>query len=72
MALRVTEDELRELLVTRLEVDDHLRSLVMDRRDAASIRTTAVQKGMKTLFQDGRAKVFLGETTMDEVLRVAP
>jgi hypothetical protein len=29
MALRVTEEELRELLVTRLEVDDHLRSLVM-------------------------------------------
>jgi type II secretory ATPase GspE/PulE/Tfp pilus assembly ATPase PilB-like protein len=43
----------------------------MDRRDVVSIRTTAVQKGMKTLFQDGLAKVFLGETTMDEVLRVA-
>ncbi len=53
------------------EIDDHIRSLIMDRRDAASIRGTAIQKGMKTLFQDGLAKVFLGETTMDEVLRVA-
>ena len=43
----------------------------LDSRDAAAIRGTAVQKGMKTLFQDGLAKVFLGETTIDEVLRVA-
>jgi type II secretory ATPase GspE/PulE/Tfp pilus assembly ATPase PilB-like protein len=43
----------------------------LDPRDAAAIRGTAVQKGMKTLFQDGLAKVFLGETTIDEVLRVA-
>jgi type II secretory ATPase GspE/PulE/Tfp pilus assembly ATPase PilB-like protein len=43
----------------------------LDPRDAAAIRGAAVQKGMKTLFQDGLAKVFLGETTIDEVLRVA-
>jgi type II secretory ATPase GspE/PulE/Tfp pilus assembly ATPase PilB-like protein len=59
MALRVTEDELRELLVRRLEV--------IDTAEFEKART----KGMKTVFQDGLAKVFLGETTVDEVFRVA-
>jgi type II secretory ATPase GspE/PulE/Tfp pilus assembly ATPase PilB-like protein len=43
----------------------------MERRDASTIRAAAILKGMKTVFQDGLAKVFLGETTLDEVFRVA-
>jgi type II secretory ATPase GspE/PulE/Tfp pilus assembly ATPase PilB-like protein len=45
--------------------------MLRDRADAVAIRTAAVARGMKTMFQDGPAKALLGETTMDEVLRVA-
>jgi len=54
-----------------LEVSDEIRGLIRERADSAVIRDAAVRSGMKTLFQDGLAKVFLGETTLEEVLRVA-
>ena len=53
------------------EVDERGRAMIMDRRDGASFRQTAIATGMKTMAQDGLAKVLLGETTIDEVLRVA-
>ncbi len=53
------------------EVDDQIRTMIMERRGASSIRAAAIGKGMKTMLQDGLAKVFLGETTMEEGLRVA-
>jgi type II secretory ATPase GspE/PulE/Tfp pilus assembly ATPase PilB-like protein len=53
------------------ETDDSIRGLVMERRDASTIRAAAIRTGMKTMFQDGLAKVFLGETTVEEVFRVA-
>jgi type IV pilus assembly protein PilB len=53
------------------EIDEQVRGMIMERRDAASIRAAAVSRGMKTMFQDGLAKVFLGETTLEEVFRVA-
>jgi general secretion pathway protein E len=54
-----------------LEINDCIRAMIMERKDAPSIRAAAVKSGMKTLFQDGLAKVFLGETSMEEVSRVA-
>jgi type II secretory ATPase GspE/PulE/Tfp pilus assembly ATPase PilB-like protein len=53
------------------EIGDGVRRMIMERRDAASIRRAAIAAGMKTIFQDGLAKVVLGETTLDEVFRVA-
>ncbi len=53
-----------------LRVDDEIRSLVMQRSDAAALRRLAVQKGMETLRDDGAAKVVDGTTTVAEVLRV--
>ena len=53
-----------------LEIDDELRRVVMERRDAASVRRLARAASMKTMFQDPLAKAILGETTIDEVLRV--
>ncbi len=53
------------------EIDDRVRPMIVERRDAAAIRQAAVAAGMKTMFQDGLAKVFLGETTLEEVFRVA-
>jgi len=53
------------------EIDDRIRSMIMERRDATRIRAEAIAGGMKTMFQDGLAKALLGETTLEEVFRVA-
>ncbi|MEE8492665.1 MAG: GspE/PulE family protein [Nitrospirales bacterium] len=53
------------------EVSETIRDQIMERRPASMIRATAIEAGMKTMFQDGLAKAFLGETTVDEVYRVA-
>lgn len=53
------------------QINDAIRAMIMQRSDAASIRAAAISGGMKTLFQDGLAKVFIGETSLEEVLRVA-
>jgi type II secretory ATPase GspE/PulE/Tfp pilus assembly ATPase PilB-like protein len=42
----------------------------MERQSAGHVRATALERGMRTMFQDGLAKVLLGETTL-EVIRVA-
>jgi len=57
---------IHELLV----LDDAVRALVMQRSDAAAVRRHATSHGMATLRDDGAAKVALGETTVEEVLRV--
>jgi type II secretory ATPase GspE/PulE/Tfp pilus assembly ATPase PilB-like protein len=53
------------------EVDDQIRGMIMERQDTSAIRAEAIARGMKTMFQDGLAKVFFGETTLKEVFRVA-
>ena len=52
-------------------IDDRIREMIMGAADGAAIRAAAIAGGMKTLFQDGLAKVLLGETTLEEVFRVA-
>jgi type IV pilus assembly protein PilB len=52
-----------------LEIDDDIRRMIFERRDAASIRATALRNGMRTTFENGLAKVLLGETTVPELLR---
>jgi len=51
-----------------LMVDDEIRSLVMQRKDGASIRKLAIQKGMKTFRDHGIQKVLSGITTMEELI----
>jgi general secretion pathway protein E len=53
-----------------LIMDDAIRTLVMQRANANTIKTTAVQRGMQTLLQYGAEKVLQGHTTAAEVLRV--
>jgi general secretion pathway protein E len=48
-----------------------MRRLIMERQDGGAIRAAASQAGMRTMFEDGLAKVLLGETTLEEVYRVA-
>ncbi|MGH7815349.1 MAG: type II secretion system ATPase GspE [Candidatus Binataceae bacterium] len=51
-------------------VDDDIRTLVMQKADAATIRRHCTSHGMKLLRQDGAARVLRGETTIEELLRV--
>lgn len=55
-----------ELLV----MDDNLRALVLRKASSHEIREAAMEKGMRTLYQDGMLKVSLGITTVEEVERV--
>ena len=53
-----------------LLLDDEIRSLILSKTDANTIKNRAVEKGMTTLKQDGSAKVIKGVTTTEEILRV--
>ena len=53
-----------------LQVDDDIRALVMQRKDAGAIKRAAVAAGMLTLRHDGALKTMTGETSVEEVLRV--
>ncbi|EQC47801.1 type II secretion system protein E [Bacteriovorax sp. BSW11_IV] len=52
-----------------LMIDDHIRSLVLKKADAGSIKKLAVKHGMTTLRQDALVKVFSGITSIDEIVR---
>lgn len=53
-----------------LSIDDTVRELLLQNRDAASIRNAAIQNGMQPLRSSGLAKVRRGDTSIEEVLRV--
>ena len=62
---------LERALAERGEIDDHIRRMIMESRDGVAVREAAIARGMKTMFQDGLAKMLLGETTLEEIFRVA-
>jgi general secretion pathway protein E len=53
-----------------LTIDSDIRQLISGKTDSQSIKSSAVNRGMKTLRQDGFEKAISGITTMEEVLRV--
>jgi general secretion pathway protein E len=53
-----------------MELDDTLKSLVLQTFDSHRIKAVAVAQGMVTLRRDGIQKVLDGITTVEEVLRV--
>jgi general secretion pathway protein E len=53
-----------------LTPDEAIRGHIQAVQPAGVIKSTAVAQGMKTLQEDGQAKVAAGRTTVDEVLRV--
>jgi general secretion pathway protein E len=53
-----------------LEVDDTIKSLILQSSHSTAIKAVAQKRGMTTLWQDGIRKVLAGVTTIDEVLRV--
>lgn len=58
---------IHELLVMTPEIEE----LVVARKSSAEIEQKAREQGMKSLFEDGFAKVRAGVTTLEELLRVA-
>jgi general secretion pathway protein E len=60
----------RNAIYEILLVDDPVRELVMRSADATNIKRTAMDRGMRTLRQDGILKVRRGVTTAEEIMRV--
>ncbi|MCK9197404.1 MAG: GspE/PulE family protein, partial [Syntrophales bacterium] len=53
-----------------IAVNDELRRLILRNADANELRQMARKNGMRTILEDGTAKVRAGITTMSEVFRV--
>lgn len=53
-----------------LEVNDPVRTAIMQDKNADDIRDIAVDEGMTTMLYDGLRKVVTGLTTLQEVMRV--
>lgn len=54
-----------------LPISQKVASLVLQHGDAATLENAAVEEGMITMKQDGYLKVLKGDTSVEEVLRVA-
>lgn len=54
-----------------LEIDDTIRDLITRRANASQLKAQALKNGMVPMIVDGIGKALIGETTMEEVLRVA-
>jgi type IV pilus assembly protein PilB len=59
----------RLALFELLAIGDRLRRLTSARGDAALIKQTALEEGLRPMIVDGLSKVILGLTTPEEVLR---
>ncbi len=53
-----------------LPVNEDIRDLLLQNKDASSIKGSAIRSGMTTLRANGLAKVLKGETSIEEILRV--
>ncbi len=55
-----------------LPLSDSIKALITDQCDLMTLRKQAMKEGMRSLRLAGAQKVAAGETTMEEVMRVAP
>ena len=60
----------RRALFEVLDVDEDIEGAIVRRENATQIRNLSLSKGMRTLREDGWAKVFAGVTSVKEILRV--
>lgn len=51
-------------------ITDEVRALILKKADAATVKKMAIQQGMVTLRHDAINKIFYGETSVEEVMRV--
>jgi len=61
----------RMAVMEALEIDDDIRELILRKAPAVEIRKTAISNGMIPLRKNALAKVIRGETTLEELARVA-
>lgn len=54
-----------------MKISEPIRKLILGRRPGGELETQALAEGMMLMKQDGYIKVLNGETTIEEVLRVA-
>lgn len=54
-----------------LVVDESIQDLIMKETNASEIKKQAIKNGMVPMIEDGIGKALIGETTFEEVLRVA-
>ena len=45
--------------------------MILTRPDANTLAAAGARNGMRTMFEDGMVKVLLGETTLEELIRVS-
>jgi len=56
-------------ILETLVLDDDLRRAILQRADSRTLHRQAVAGGLRTLYDDGMAKVLAGLTSIEEVLR---
>ncbi len=54
-----------------LEVTEEIRNLIVQKESSEIIRRKAMEQGMSTMMQDGVAKTIKGQTTLEEIKKVA-
>jgi type II secretory ATPase GspE/PulE/Tfp pilus assembly ATPase PilB-like protein len=52
-------------------IDASMHELIRDRADSRRVKEAALRAGFKTLLDDALSKAVLGQTTLDEVIRVS-
>jgi type IV pilus assembly protein PilB len=60
----------RKAITEFLDLTDHIREMILEKRPSSEIRKAAIAEGMTTLRQSALAKVFAGDTTFKEINRV--
>ncbi len=60
----------RKAITEFLDLSDHIRELILEKRPTSEIRRAAIAEGMTTLRQSAIAKILAGETTLKEINRV--
>jgi type IV pilus assembly protein PilB len=53
-----------------LDVTDHIREIILERRPGSEVRRAARSEGLTSLRESAIAKVFAGVTTLHEINRV--
>jgi type IV pilus assembly protein PilB len=60
----------RKAITEFLDLSDHVRELILQKRPPSEIQKAAIAEGMTTLRQSALAKVLADETTLKEINRV--
>ncbi len=60
----------RTAICELLDLTDHIREMIVDRRPTSEIKRVAIEEGMITLRESGLAKIRAGVTTLREINKV--